>query len=323
MAVQAYNPLTRQQQDEAVLRTFGQMPVDEFKGKFREAKNRLGQEADPNINPVQVATAVHDVARSFVNEYYKLTGEMPTDDQIREFTGANLDIPNVQGIITGTYAPGDMAREAGAYAKNLPRQPSAEETPQGVSDREIASIAEYINAQKEQGLQDIDTAFSRERGRAIDELGSRAGQPIARNTLNLIDQSKASSIGDLVRTLRSKGAELGYGAEQRAREFATTTGLQREGLGLQRQSLAETIKNLREDRSIGSADKLREERAAERLGKLQADMSGPGTLDYLNTAFTGLAALGGTGAVSGLASLIKKGNEPKGYVVPRANVVAR
>ena len=73
-------------------------------------------------------------------------------------------------------------------------------------------------------------------------------------------------------------------------------------LGLQNRQ----FRSGQEQQDIANQLQRQELSIADQIGRAQAEANKPGTLDYINTGFGGLAALGGLGAgAGGLASMGK------------------
>ena len=132
-------------------------------------------------------------------------------------------------------------------------------------------------------------------------------QPVSADVsapISRVDEARRRSLSDLIRSVRtgqiqeqSNIAGQALGELSQARQFGAQLGLQKEGLGFQRQGLAEQIRQYNQNLAL-EKDRLRKEflskrqenETASRLGKLQAEAQEPGTLDYLNTAFQGLSS---------------------------------
>ena len=294
-AIKQQDPDLQKKIDALVLGAFGPTG-DQFRGVFRDAKNRLGQEGDPNLDPNQVGGSALELGSNFAKEYYRQTGQLPDEALTKEFVGTNLDTANAQGFIKGTYGQGQQSDAARSYIEGLDpsRLPQAETPaadPTGFDARKTL-LSDMIRGETEQGTQDINDQFAKIRGRTIEEAGSRGNQPLFRQNLQSIDQEQGRGLSDLIRGLRTKSAGLGFDAEQQAREFGVNTGLQQQGLNLQKKSLAQQIQAMREGQSRQDADILSQNRLAERLGKKQGEAESVGN-KWADLADTGLGALGG------------------------------
>lgn len=288
---------TPQEIDQLVLRAFGPTG-DQFRGVFREAKNRLGQEGDPNLDPNQVGGAALEFGKAFANEYFRQTGQLPDEGLVKEFVGTNLNTPEAEGFLKGSFAGGQQTERARDYIEGLDptRLPAkaANPDPTGLEARK-ESLGEMVKAETEAGTQDINDQYGKLRTRAIDSAGARVAQPNFQGVLQGLDQEQGRSIANLIQGIRGKAAGLNFDAETRAREFGVNTGLAKEGLNLQKKSLAQQILASREGQSQNAADRLMEMRLAERLGKSQGDEEG-------NNA--GLGSLIGGGLGGGIGAFL-------------------
>src|SRR3990167_4605340 len=295
--------------DELVLRTLGP-GADQYLGSFRTGYQRAGQDTDPNLEATvkaKGATFSHDFARDFIRGYQKKFGKFPEPQEIEKFLGDKMDSGLAFKEITGGVAPGARINLVDEYLTDMPGAESKplvnNEPGQTISDPQVKYLSQMLEGQLSEGIGDIEDVFGRERGRAIDEAGAFSRQPNFRQVLSDVDTRKGNALSDLIGNVRTKGAELGFGAEERAREFGTTTGLQKEGLDLQRKSLSSQIRGMSEDREREDLCRVREERLSDRLGRLQADSGGSDALDWaeLGVNVAGLAAAPFTGGASLLA----------------------
>ena len=302
--------LDRTQLDEIILRAFGANPSG-YEGVFKQGQERLGQFNNGAIDQTQMGTAVHNMGRAFIQAYLQKTGQTPTDDMVKEFVGSNLNSSVAAKAIEGApegYYGGVASR--GVEGMALPEQTAPVTNDPTLPQSQVGYLDQYMENALGRGRTEIEDIFNKERGRAIDEAGGRSRQPAFRNVLNEIDTRKGNAFSDLVSSLAAQEGQLGFGAEQRAREFGVTSGLDKQRLGLENRRFSEQVRQFDQGGENDLANRRYDEHLASKLGRLQADSGGDSALDWANVGIgaAGLIAAPFTGGASlGISSLAQGG----------------
>ena len=206
---------------------------------------------------------------------------------------SELDVSVAGKFITGTFAKGQQTEASKLNVSNLAEENKLNTmTEEAQGEPESKRISELIAASKAEGMTDIEDQFNRERGRAIDEAGAFSRQPGFMNTLNLVDERKSRAVGDLIKGLRTRQAELGFEGDK----FAFQKNMGAAELGLRRQGLLQSIRDAREGASLNAYNMLREESLAEKIGRQRAEANKPTWMDYARLGIGAAGAAGGLGA---------------------------
>ncbi|HEY4528030.1 MAG TPA: hypothetical protein VJL09_03240, partial [Candidatus Paceibacterota bacterium] len=151
------------------------------------------------------------------------------------------------------------------------------------------------------GEQKIGDQFADARKKAVAEEAAlgRLRSPVSIGTLSKIDQGKQNALGQFYANL---------GAQQAAQQFDLAKALESIQIGERRageqvNQFGQTLGFQRESRDKGFD--LQRELARHEANTLE-DLKKPGPLDYVNTAFQGLGALGSLGSLFGGSKKNKK-----------------
>lgn len=324
-----------------------------FSGIFRDAFRRDLKQQDPNFTGIdQRATdTTRQLANMFVDEYATKTGQLPSADQIHHFLGASIDTGlaakalssgisdlEVRSQIAGPAVSSllESQRLAANDASLANGQNDFEKLARDTAQERRALVGTLSDLDIQRGGEDINRQFGDTRRGLIEEdaaLG-RLRQPVSSIRTGQLDAQRNKAFSDLVREVR--GSQLGKESDiqgeslnqiNQGRQFGANLGLQTSQLGENRRQFNQNFsEQMRQFNDTQRNDRLKfqdELDASDRLGKLQAEASKPGILDYVNTGFNGLAALGGAvggvgsaGGISGLMSKFRgsKGGTPAGTV---------
>lgn len=267
-----------------------------------------------NQNAV-IEGAVNQLGTAYAQEYEKRTRQKPSQEQFVDFLSRTITPSFASGVISGEIGvPQMMSRYVNPELGDIPTQEEqAKQQDQDLLSRTSRDklLSDYIQFAKEQGVQDINEQSDIQRGRLIDEAGARSRQPGFSNVLNLADQERARSIGNLIKSLRGQQAGTAFDTETRAREFGANLGLQKQQLGLQKYQTQLGQQNLEADRTYSILKDLQDRSDYNKYMDKMESMNKPGTLEYLNTAFSGLTSIGNL-----MASLKGSTNPASGKTIP-------
>lgn len=175
-------------------------------------------------------------------------------------------------------------------------------------------LDQITKASTDAGIQANDEQFGAARGRLLKEQAAlgRLTQPAAQYNIRSLEGSNQKNIGDLIKSIYNTGLQQKYNAGNQ-----TISDLLNAFTASQNYGMTGSMTGLNEFQNLRGINQTAEEAAIEQalapyLGRIQAEANEPGTLDYLNTAFQGLGALGQVaggvgGVIGGINSGKKKG----------------
>jgi len=274
-------------------KVFGQTPTD-YRGTFQQGFETLGQTGE--VNPNVVTNGTIALADAFIEQIQKQTGNLPSEDQVRQFVASTLDRGFASEFIRGIPKDSIVANYVSPYVKsNINDLNPSTET--NSLEKEIASRNSGLSARLDDLFNRatntvsgrINREFNDQRGRAIEEEAAlgRLRSPVSIPTIARIDENRNRSLSDAFGQLAgqrasgemdlSKTIEGILAGERRAKEqgnqFNQELGLRRDMLKDQRNQYQDSLGLQRQQIGL-----------AERIGKMQADASGDDWLDYVNTA---------------------------------------
>lgn len=319
----------------------------DYSNVFNQGYQNLGQtyndpNPDHNRNEVYVA-GTRSLASSFADSVLKKTGQLPTEDQVRQFVAQNLTPGFAQKFITG-MPPDQIDAISNSYIDTNPdvlasfnaqQAQTAAQAQQAQNQSAMKSYTDslqgYANQQYDTGAQALqnstqDAYVPAKRG-LVEDLAAQnsLGNANSRYSLDTLEGTKNRTLSEGLTNLAGQRAQTmsGLGAQ------GAQLGLQSQQIGNQSQSIANQAKQY--GQSLGLANRefmnnqdvqnqnfglmSRQLDTATKLGKQQADANKPGAMDWLNTGIKGLTAIGGfaTGnpfmAASGTAGLLSDANK--------------
>lgn len=287
---------------------YGGSPGD-YNEVFKKAYTNLGQSPETNFGVVVSGTK--ELSEAYIERYQKRTGQLPSEDQVKEFVSANLTPHYAQQYITG-----ELPNRSATYSKyvdpylsengidDIASKPTDQNMPGGPNSIEggIMGLSGRVKDLYDQtfntGVDRFNRLYAAPRQQAVEEeavLG-RLRSPVSadpNSPIGQVDTRKANSISDLAGTLSSSQASGGVdlaktiqnlmAGERRAGEDVSKF---RSDLGLRRRALDESVYNSDTQNALTNKGLT----MAEQIGKLKAGADEPNWLNYLNTA----ANVGGT-----------------------------
>lgn len=277
------NPMSLQDYRQS---TFGDNPANQYRRAFESATGTLGQ--GPNANPEFLKKTVDDVMDTFIEDHMKTTGQLPSKEQIGEFTSS---------VITPSFAT--KAIEMGGISKDAIRSQyvkpyfqmndiktgpdvGAEDALQKKYDEIYGGLGDYLQQANKRNTDEQLKQYYESRAAlgGLRDPASIVGETDIRgksaNALGLSQAQLASTRGQGQAGLSQAIAQIGESGRQ-----ANMT----QGLNVRKQQGAEdeayNMRNIGE-RQLGIASDV---------GKRRANANKPGTLDYINTGVNVLKAL--------------------------------
>ena len=273
---------------------------ESYRGIFSRASENLGQ--DPRRQPgfeEFLTSGVGELADAFVDEYYRKTGELPDPALAQKFIGENLTPEYARKYMTGEL-PRDVvtARIVRPFLEfeELP-VPEAEKAKQAEESKSLSQrVKDIYGTIESEESEGIRREFAPSVARAVESeaASGRLRSPVAAGRSSAIQvarEGERNALSNLISKLAQSRASGEFSAAQSESELAQRARELQKGLGLERHKLLETQRQF----DVGEETKRQGLRLSEIIGRLQAQGRRPGTLDYLNTAFGGLGALGSLG----------------------------
>src|SRR3990167_6136416 len=272
----------------------------------------LRQPGAINLDPVRSGTAT--LIQTFNAGFQKVNKRLPTTEETEAFLAENLTPGYAAGILQGTNQTAQANQAVSGYLQANPLQVEGVGAQEGIDTREqeLRRRLDAIYPELERGLGErIRASFIPQRERLASEEAAlgRLRSPASITTMARVDdaerQAMTQGLGQLAAN-RAQG-ELGIAGTIESILQAERAGGRQESqfarqLGLQNRQ----FRSGQEQQDIANQLQRQELSIADQIGRAQAKANKPGTLDYINTGFGGLAALGGLGGgAGGLASMGK------------------
>lgn len=306
-----------------------------------EAGYTLGVAANTMDIPVDKREQFYkESIKTMTNGLATALGRNPSEQELLDFMKSNLDLPTARDLMSGRFTINDASAVASNYAKtkNLAPNTVAQEDPNAAAN---AQRAAFETAAREQSAQEqgyLDQLISEQERGATETLKGQLGEQLRRQTVEGAQMGRLSQpvqqentnratgafMGDLAKTVgqirasglgtKAQAQESLLGRLQNQSQFSQNLNqsnsqlnsqleLQKQlGLGgqnLQNKSLLEQFRQF----DIGQQQNQADRDLAEKLGKMKAEASKPGILDYINTGVN--VASGLTGLAGGIKGLIK------------------
>ena len=258
--------------------TFGDNPANQYRRTFESATAGLGQ--GPNANPEFLQKTTDDVMDTFIEDHLKTTGQLPTKEQIEEFTGS---------VITPQFA--SKAIEMGGISKGAIRSQyvkpyfqmndikgapdtSGEDALQAKYDQIYGGLGDYLTEMsRKKTAQDL-TDYN-ENEAALGRLRSPAnivGANKIREGSNVALQTGLAGLASTRGQGQAGLSEAIARISESGRQANLTSGLE-----------SRKIRNAEDESYQGRMLGERQLGLADRIGRMQAEANKPGTLDYINT----------------------------------------
>lgn len=263
-----------------------------YAGVINQGYQLLGQPFHDNTDRSTItAQGTTQLASAYADQVYKQTGQLPSEDEVRNFVAQNYTPTFATQLIQNVVTPDQINNMASQYLQSNPSK-AAQPAQQSVTD--LSGLADQ---QYQTGVQNFtnsvqDQYVPQKQGLAEDLASQNMlGQNNSRYSLDTLEANKNKTLSEGLGQLANQraGAGIGLGVTaaqlgQQAQQFGVNAGLQRQGLmaGINQQ----TYQNLLGQQGI---------QTAQQLGQQQAKNNQPGLMDYLNT---------GAKVASGLGSLI-------------------
>lgn len=266
---------------------FGQTPTG-YSGAFDTAFQNAGQPAgQPHGNKVIEGTQA--LADAYVERYHLKTGKLPTEDEVRQFVASNLTPGMASQFIAGINRDQLTANYVDPYLQDK----GVGQDGGNAQDRILglnAQLDEAYNTGKTKFLEDTNTNYGQQKQGLVNDLAGQGmlTQPNSRVSLDALEAAKNKDVASGLNTLAGQRAagsvDLGK----------TIEGLlqSQQQINNNQSQFNKTFNAGREDTYFNQGLQNRQLSLADTLGRLQANASKPGALDFLNTA------IGGAGAVA-------------------------
>jgi len=174
----------------------------DYEGLINQAYVGLGQPANDNGRYETTQDFIRGLSSSFVDNYYKKTGKVPTVDQVKQFVAFNADTSNAKQFITGTLNADKMNALSNMYIESNPEIVAANSQP-----TDLGATAEQINALfdplQKNAIEANSRNFAPLRARAVEEeaaLGRlRSGVSAdPSSTIGQVDVNEANSLSSVI-----------------------------------------------------------------------------------------------------------------------------
>lgn len=253
-----------------------------------------------------IAQGTWDLAKTFVDRFHSKNGVIPSEADVRQFVASTLDKNFAEKYITGTLNPATIsAQYVDPYLQNKKIQDQLEKGLESTSGGDTKSTQDQLEKiygpLQTEAIRQTREQFAPLRSRAVEEeaaLGRlRSGVSAAPgSSIAQTDANEANALSAVI------GNILGQKATGTLDLTKFNAGLDLSKLGLLN-SASQFNQNLALNKQTYADQQALQNKQlslSEQIGKLMAKGREPGTLDYFNTAFQGLGALGGlAGAFSG------------------------
>lgn len=264
---------------------------------------------------------VSDLASNFADRVYQKTGQLPSEDQIRQFVVANATTSNASKFITGNLGTDAMSALSDQHIQGNPDIVSSanpQPNPAAAAQQRILGLNDQLNKVYDTGEQNYVNRYNSDvyapaKTSAVNDMAAQglSTQPTSRIGLNQIEGNRQRDISSGLNTLESNRAagsvDLGKQIEQLLQGQQQITN-QNTQFG---QSLANNANQFNRNYNLNQ-DQLDYNRGLQQqqmdlssqLGRLQAQNAQPGWDDKV------LAGLGGLGSVANAYNAFKPKSTP-------------
>jgi hypothetical protein len=236
------------------------------------------------------------LAQSYVDQYHKQTGNLPSPEQVQAFVGQNATTSNAAKFIQGTYTPSQMSNDALDHIKS---NPSADDPNNPVNA--INGLSGQLDKAYEAGKQNLVTGYDANvynpaKTGTVNDLGGQGllTQPNSRFTLDKIESNRGR---DITSGLNSLEATRASGQVDLGKKIADLLQEQ-EKIGNQNTQFNKTLGFNQDVAQNQLGMQYKQMDLAERLGKMQADAAEPGWGDKVLAGFAAVSPLVGAGTTA-------------------------
>lgn len=267
-----------------------------YRGIFKEGSKNIGQggESQPGFEEF-VTSGTGELAEAFVDRYYERTGKLPSQNEVQSFIADNLTPGYVGKYMKGTLGDRSVVKAnlVDPYLDFSDTASIPDATSSAAGDSLSKRLDEIYGTIREKEAGNIRSEFAPSRRRAIEEEAAsgrlRSGVSFGRDSaISRADENESKALSNLISQLSQSRATGEFEAAKSDKDLAERMRQFNKGLGLERSRFRQEQEN-EEARRAYDREALA---LSERIGRMQAEGRKPGTLDYLNTAFGGLSALG-------------------------------
>lgn len=241
----------------------GQEP--QFKAIFEQAFTELGQ--GPNAPPERTQGAIDTLANNFARRVFQNTGQVPNENQIRDFVAGNLNKETAKRFLQGTLPDTVIQSELVdpfVQERGLSfGEPGADDVQQEVQAREQSRLRtqfeELFGRLEEQGIERLRSEFAEPRRRLAESEAAlgRSRSPVSRAQETRLAGQEQQALSQLIGGLTQQriGAELGVSGRienllERERRAGEVGGRFQQELGFRGRSLREQITAADQDRRL-------------------------------------------------------------------------
>lgn len=255
----------------------------QYGNSIDQGYQNLGQPLHDNSNRDDVYVgATRGLASSFADRFYQKTGQLPTEDQVRQFVGSTLTPGFAQKFITG-IAPDQLHAMSDSYIQSNPDLlKSTQDDPQSRILALNDQLDKIYNTGKQNYVKSYDeNVYAPAKESAVNDLAGQnlLTQPNSRFALDKVESNRGRDISSGLNTLESNRAtgavDLGKTIEnllQGQQQISNQNSQFNKSLNLTQDQI--DTQNALNNRQLSLAD---------RLGQLNANANKPGWMDYLNT----------------------------------------
>lgn len=282
----------------------GISPQD-YAGTVDSGYENLGQPSkDPGTGRDQVTfSAVSALAKAFVDRFHQKGGKLPDEDAVKSFVAQTLTPGFAQKFIVGGISPDQInANVVDPYLQDNAGKIGLGGDA-GTTESRILGLNDQLDKVYETGknkfLEDTTANYGAQKQGLVNDLAGQGmlTQPNSRVSLDSLEANKNKSVASGLNALAGQKAA---GALDLGTTIENLLQKQQE-IGNQNSQFNKTYNAGREDTYFNQGLQNRQISLADTLGRLQANASKPGWMDYLNTALTGVGAVGGL--ATGLGNL--------------------
>lgn len=291
------NPIDPTTINAAAARALGHNPdaqqyTKDYNGVFTKGYQLLNQSVGPNEPTAIAANGANELAKNFIANYTQQNnGQMPTDDMVKNYVGSTLTPEVASKFITGSMAPGAQNTMAQQWLQSNASGNNPLTNPKSpITDTMYGDLNTAIGNALQGSFQNINDQYSTAKNQALDSAAAYGNMSNPNlyaqgGAISNLDKEKFRAISDAIRTIQGQGAQTAFGAEQNMRQFGAQNQLANRQVDLGQTNFQNAL-------DYQQLNDMLSRQTAMKLGQMQADASKPGIMDYLNTAFGGLGALG-------------------------------
>lgn len=279
---------------------------------FKRAYTDLNVQGVQPEQLVQAGRTYTDAMLSaFLPEFNKQVGRDPTPEEINDFLDQNISVPMAASFIQGTnLGSGNKSLSQQFIDTNVSPQLEAEKAKQAQATFEQQAqentktqrslLDQLAKIQEQQYVDRSNQEFGQSRGRLLSELAAagRLRTPQATETLSRAEQDNNRALTQALSAIRASQVGQQLGVEQQGqqnimqgRQFDVGTQQQNKGFRLQRQTLAEQIRQFNEGLAENQRQFSQAQALAQRLGQLRADSERQGWDDKVVKGTQALGSL--------------------------------